>query len=649
MADFHFIRPQWFFALIPLIWMLWQLNRQKLGGHGWQQIIPSHLVEHLMQGKNATQHKPFWLLAVIWFIVVTALAGPAWEKLPQPVYQTNTGKVLVMDMSQSMMATDLTPNRLTKARFKAIDLIDKIDDADMGLIAYSGDAFVISPLTADSKNLTALIPSLSPNIMPLIGSNAYAALDLADSLLKNAGYTKGEIYWITDGIDQAELKDIRELLSRTNHRVSVLGVGTTEGAPIKQTNGELLKDGRGSIIIPKLNDSYLRAVARATDGAYVRVTSTAVDIETLAQQELISREAKKEQDEQLHQGDQFREFGPIMVMLILPFAAYAFRRGLVFAMLLTSSLMLTTPAPVLAADEQAAASKEPEPAPASQGSTTPSWWTNMWQTQDQQGAEHYSQENYADAAQTFDNSQWKGSSLYKSGDYEGALKEFQQSNDATGLYNQGNAHAKMQNFDEAIKAYEKALEQNPDMEDAQKNLDLIKQMQEQQQQQQNQDGENQEQQDQQNQDQQNQDQQNQQGQQDQSGSESEQQQGESEQQEGQQQEQEQQGQQGEKSDTQPREQEQQQGDQDPQAQQQEEAEEQSVPGEEKEGEEGQEGEQQLKPTDAQSTEEKEQMQEIQQLIRKINDDPAVLLRNKMQLEYQKRKYQNSSPPGAKSW
>ena len=652
MSDFHFIRPEWFFALIPLIWMLWQLNRQKLGNHGWQQIIPQHLVKHLMQGQNATTHQPFWLLAIIWMIVVVALAGPAWEKLPQPVYQTNTGKVLVMDMSQSMLATDLTPNRLTKARFKAIDLIDKIDDADMGLIAYSGDAFVISPLTADSKNLVALIPSLSPNIMPLIGSNAYAALDLADGLLKNAGYSKGEIYWITDGIDQSELQDIRELLSVSKHRVSILGVGTPQGAPIKQTSGELLKDGRGSIIIPKLNDSHLRTIAKATSGAYTRITSTAIDIETLAQQELISREAKKEQDEQLHQGDQFREFGPIMVMLILPFAAYAFRRGLVFVLvLMTSSLLLSPSAPVQAQDAKTQAALVSQTAPPLDTSSAPSWWNNMWQTQDQQAAKQFDQQNYSDAAQMFDNNQWKGSSLYKSGDYEGALKEFQQSNDANGLYNQGNAHAKMQNFDEAIKAYEQALEQNPDMEDAKKNLELIKQMQQQQQDQQNQDGENKdgENQEQQNQDQQNQEQQNQ----DQQGEGSEQEQNQEQQnQQGEEQDSKprEQNQQGEQDDTQASEQEQQQGDQDPQAQQKEQPEEQSVPGEEQEGEEGQEkGEQQVKPSEEQSTEEKEKMQEIQQLIRKINDDPAVLLRNKMQLEYQKRKYQNSSPPGAKSW
>lgn len=638
MSDFHFIRPEWFFALIPLIWMLWQLNRQKLGNHGWQQIIPQHLVKHLMQGQNATLHQPFWLLAVIWLLVVIALAGPAWEKLPQPVYQTNTGKVLVMDMSQSMLATDLTPNRLTKARFKAIDLIDKIDDADMGLIAYSGDAFVISPLTADSKNLIALIPSLSPNIMPLVGSNAYAALDLADKLLKNAGYNRGEIYWITDGIDQSELNDIRQVLSASQHRVSILGVGTPQGAPIKQSSGELLKDGRGSIIIPKLNDSHLRSVAKATGGAYTRITSTAIDIDTLAQQELISREAKKEQDEQLHQGDQFREFGPIMVMLILPFAAYAFRRGLVFVFVLSSSLLISMPAPLQAAN----ASSTPAI------TSAPSWWTNMWQTQDQQAAKQFDQQNYSDAAQMFDNNQWKGSSLYKSGDYEGALKAFEQNNDATGLYNQGSAHAKMQNFDEAIKAYEQALEQNPDMEDAKTNLDLIKQMQ-QQQEQQNQDGEGQDGEDQ-DQNQQNQDGQNNQNQDGEQGEQQEQdQQSQSEENQGEQEEQ-QNGQQGEQDDTQPREQNPQQGDQDPQAQQKEEPEEQSVPGEEQQEGEGEEkGEQQIKPSEEQTTEEKEQMQEIQQLIRKINDDPAVLLRNKMQLEYQKRKYQNSSPPGAKSW
>lgn len=615
--EFHFIRPLWFAALIPVLLVLWWLNRQKVRNNGWQKIIPAHLVKHLVQDGNAKRHQPFWLLGLVWLIVVCALAGPTWEKLPQPVYQTNTGKVIVLDMSMSMRATDIKPNRLTKARFKAIDLVEKIDDSDMGLVAYAGDAFVISPLTTDSKNLTTLIPNLSPEIMPVRGSDPLAALTTADELLKNAGYANGEIYLITDGVGQEDLNGIQAFIKANQHRISILGVGTNEGAPIKQTNGELLKDSRGSIVIPRLNDARLRQLARSTGGIYARLSNSDVDINKLAAQTVVSHEAKKD-DNQLHQGDQWKEFGPYLVMLILPFAAYAFRRGLVVCAVLGFSMFQTTPAHA-------------------------DWWQDMWQTQDQQAEQKFSKDNFADAAAQFKNPQWKGSSLYQDGDYEGALSEFAKSNDATGLYNQGNAQAQLQNLDEAIKAYEEALKLNPDMEDAKKNLELVKKLKEQQDQQQQQN------QDQQNEDQDQQDKDNQEKQdsdQNQDSKDGEQ----SEDQQSQEQESDEQkpdprdSEQNKDGENEPEAKE---GEQSEEEKEAEEEQQQAQKEEEGEGEEKQ-AEQQMAEAEP-TTAEKEQLQEIQQLMRKIPDNPSILLRNKMKLEYQKRR-QQALPPGVKkSW
>lgn len=626
-ADFHFVRPLWFVALLPMIWLIWQITRYKANAGGWQRIIPPHLVNHLIQGKNAKQHQPYWLLALAWLLVVVALAGPSWEKLPQPVYQTNTGKVIVMDMSVSMHSTDLTPDRLTKARFKAIDLIERIDDADMGLVAYSGDAFVISPLTADSKNLTALVPSLSPGIMPVSGSNPITGIMLADELLKNAGYARGEIFLLTDGIEMADVPVIDEFLRTVSHRVSVLGIGTAEGAPIKLPSGELLKDRRGSITIPKLNDGPLRKIAQSTGGVYSRITSTDIDIQTLAKQQAISHEAKKDQ-EQLHQGDQYKEFGPVLVLILLPFAAYAFRRGLVVCIALSFALL--------------------NPKPAHAG-----WWQDLWQTKDQQAYELFHQDKYPDAAANFEDPNWKGASLYRSGDYEGALSEFQKSDTASSLYNQGNALAQLKRFDEAIDAYKQALQKAPEMQDAKNNIELLEQLKKQQEQQQQQQG-GQDQQQQNQQDQQNQ----QQGQDGQEGQ--DQQQSQDGEQSDEQQSADEQQQEKDKQDPQSRANNQQSDEEnDPQNRQAkgDDAEkdldgmqQQKKPGEQRDEEQPPEGEeaQQLKPEESQlSREEKEQMQEIQQLLRKIPDDPSILLRNKMRLEYQKRKYQQqqNTPPG----
>ena len=138
-----------------------------------------------------------------------------------------------MDMSYSMYATDVKPNRITRARYKAVDLLAKINEGDIGLIAYAGDAFIISPLTQDIKNIELLLPSLSPDIMPVQGANAFAALNLADKTLKNAGHVSGDIYWFTDDIDNDEMSDVYEWSKNNSHQVNILGVGSKKWCAYK--------------------------------------------------------------------------------------------------------------------------------------------------------------------------------------------------------------------------------------------------------------------------------------------------------------------------------------------------------------------------------------------------------------------------------
>ncbi|MFC7001984.1 VWA domain-containing protein [Pseudobowmanella zhangzhouensis] len=108
---------------------------------GWHSLIAAHLSQNLLEGKIAAASSSYrWLLAIGWLLAVSALAGPSWQRLPQPVYQLHTGKVLVMDMSLSMRATDIKPDRLTRARYKAIDLINQSAEGEMGLVAYAATA-----------------------------------------------------------------------------------------------------------------------------------------------------------------------------------------------------------------------------------------------------------------------------------------------------------------------------------------------------------------------------------------------------------------------------------------------------------------------------------------------------------------------------
>lgn len=619
LQDFHFLRAQWLWAIIPLIVLVWLVRHLHKQQSGWQSVLAGHLYPHLMTSQGSGKSKPpLSLLALAWIISCLALAGPTWERLPQPVYQLNTGKVVLIDMSLSMRATDITPDRLTRAKYKAIDLVNAINEGETGLVAYAGDAFTISPLSSDAQNLSALIPSLSPEIMPVAGSEPILGLQAAIDLLTGAGYQQGEIFWISDGVENKQLAEIRELLNQSPFRLSVLGVGTEEGAPIQLTTGDLMKDARGSIVIPKLNSSRLRSLAKTGQGRYTTMQTDDSDIDYLISQTLLDRDIEQDNErpeaEQADNfGDKWKEMGPYLLLLLLPLAAYSFRRGIITVILV--GLILPGYAPKAQAD----------------------WWDDAWQTPDQQGKKALERSDYESAASKFDDPLWQGTALYKSQDYEGALEAFSQNDSPQALYNQGNTLAQLGKLEEAIAAYKKVLAQQPEHEDAMANKAVLEQVKEQQEQQdQNQQGEGQD--------------------ESQSPEEGEQQQSEDPSQGSQSDEQ----QPSEQADSQSGESEQdqqsaqdkseQQKQQDAEKEQEEQAQQQTSEDENAQEQEQQEAQQaQMGESEELTDEEKEQMQRMQALLNRIPDDPSFLLKRKMQIEHQQRKRQRVPTQLQRNW
>mgnify|MGYP001286905820 CR=1 FL=1 len=656
--QFHFLRPEWFAAIIPLLLLVILIRKATAKQSGWQSVIPSHLYQYMVIGKTEVGAKPpIMLLAIAWFVSVIALAGPTWERLPQPVYQLKMGHVIVIDMSLSMRATDMTPDRLTRAKYKAIDLVNAIGEGEMGLVAYAGDAFVISPLTEDAANITTLIPSLSPEIMPVPGSDPLLGIESAAALLTNAGYNSGMIYWITDGIELAQQNELQEYVASIPFTLNALTVGTAEGAPIRQQSGELLKDHTGSIVIPKLNDDAVKGVVKTSGGRFESFTSNDADIEALAAISLLDKGNSEEDEEDSNiQGDQWKEVGPYLVVLLLPLAAFAFKRGLVFLLLVG----LLSPPVMQKAHALQGSDVASERQSGIENSAQPkslSWWQKPFMNDNQEALNSYQRGKYKDAVSQFDDKLWKASSLYKSGEYERALAAFENIPGPESLYNQGNALAKLGKLEKAIEKYERALQEAPDFEDAKTNKKIIEDLLEQQAQQEKQ---NQQQGSDQNQ---NQDTQQNNGEDDQQQSgEPNNQDGEqndnSDQQSGQNQQQNSTEQNGEQQnsdnaerseDSEPSEPEQQEpSSQQDNADQGENAQQNSAQALNEEESSAQEAEAMQSQAGELSDAEKEELQRMESLMRRVPDDPAFLLKRKMQLEAQKRQRQRM-PSNRSDW
>lgn len=458
----HLIRPEWLLALIPLAMLLMFIKKNHGASSSWDQYIAPHLASVLLSRTDKKRSHSIAYLAMAWCIAVVALSGPAIEKTALPVYESAQGRVIVMDMSLSMYANDLSPNRLTQSKYRATDLLGSIAEGETGLVAYAGDAFTISPLTRDNATLLNLLPTLTPSIMPTKGSNIEAALEHAKSLLSQSGHISGDIILFTDGISPSQLSAAQSVLKGSAYRLGVLAFGSEQGAPIKLPDGQLLRDNANQVVVAKTDLGLLNSLASSSHGTVISTRADGQDIAQLVDW-LATTKDTKESD---RQGEVWQDLGGYIALLLLLPALLSFRHGLLGAIALVVVLQPTQP-------------------------VYANSWDDLWQTQDQQAAKDYQAEQYEAAAQKFEQAQWQASSHYKAGQYEQALTGFEQDNSANGLYNQGNALMQLGQYDKAEKRYQDALELAPDMDSAQQNLALAKQLQQQQQQDSQGDGDNQ--------------------------------------------------------------------------------------------------------------------------------------------------------------
>lgn len=439
----------------------------------WEKVIDKNLLPILLGGSKETQTKTSnmgkWILAIVWLLTSIALADPVWEKIPRPIFQTNAARVIVLDLSSSMLVADLKPSRLARARFKIEDILSEEfgekDEGQIGLVLFAGDAFVVSPLTRDSETIRSLLEVLEPSIMPSQGSRADLGIKKALELLSQAGVDKGEVLLIADGVsDQSATLEIVKKLKNNGHRLSVLAIGTEAGGILPNLTMQ-----NGNRITVKLETKNLKEIAQRGGGNYHLISTNNSDlISVLAKPFNANKVLEKSEDKE---SEEWKSTGPFIVLLLLPFAALAFRRGWLFSFFVAVILVgpLQTK-PIFADSHQQPQEAKQEP------SAFNNFWDSLWSNKEQRADKALKQKNYKQAGSLTENPLMQGTAKYKNKEYKGALEHFKQSKGADARYNEGNALAELKKYKEAIEAYDKALKQQPKMEDALKNKAAVKKL-----------------------------------------------------------------------------------------------------------------------------------------------------------------------------
>jgi Ca-activated chloride channel family protein len=447
MADFHFLRPLWLLLLLTLPVLYLALKRKSFGDSGWSGLIPEPFLSPVIRryGGAAEKRGSLFVPAVSAVVILAiALAGPAWREAPTPLKKPGDSLVIALDLSLSMLATDLEPDRLTRAKRKIRDILAIREGSLTGLVVYSGDAHVVTPLTDDSNTLTGMLNVLDPIIMPVQGNRADLAVARARALLKQGAPGQGRILLITDGVSESYRASINNSLTGTGFTLSTLATGTRDGGPIPLVRRGFIRD-NGNIVITRTDPDMLAELARNNGGTSHELTLNGSDIAAL---NLSPVESDEWQDTDTGLTiDRWKDDGYWLLWLALPLLLLGWRRGAFTAMALI--LMPAIPQPAAAMD-----------------------WGSLWQREDQRAAELISKDPEG-AAQLLQSPEWLGSALYRAERFDEGAKAFSGADTALADYNRGNALARAGKLQEALKSYDSALSRNPDMEDARVNRQLV--------------------------------------------------------------------------------------------------------------------------------------------------------------------------------
>jgi Ca-activated chloride channel family protein len=417
---FHFLRPLWLLALVPLALLWWTIRRNQTR----QAPAPTGLAPHLraaltVGGAARRRLLPIDGVALALALLAAAAAGPTWSRQPDPFAAQSAALVIALKVTPSMTADDIAPTRLDRARQKIRDLLELRSGARTALVAYAGTAHVTVPMTEDPGVVLPYLEGLAPEVMPVAGNRAADALTLADALLaREEG--PGGVLFMTDGIDPADAA----VLSAAGARVAVL-------AMLPQGQADRGIDAlSGARVIPLTPD--------ATDVARIDRELTAA----------MARAALANSDQPWQDRGLWLAWPAALLILLW------FRRGWTMRWAALVALALVLPAPGARAEGIA------------------DWFF----TSDQQGRLAFEDRDFARAAELFTDPLWRGYALYRAGQYEASIEVLNRVETAQAAFIQGMAHIKSRGYRDGVRAFETALARDPAYPGAARNLAVAREI-----------------------------------------------------------------------------------------------------------------------------------------------------------------------------
>lgn len=227
---------------------------------------------------EVSRHRPqikFWLTFVALCFMVLLIARPQFGSKVETVKRQGIETVIALDISNSMLAEDVAPNRLEKSKNIISRLVDSFEDDKVGLIVFAGDAFIQLPITSDFISAKMFLESINPGLITRQGTNVKAAIDMATrSFTPNEEVGKAIII-ITDGENhEGGAVEAAKAAVEKGMSVYVMGVGSLEGSPIPTGRNDFRRDKEGNVIVTKLNEKMCQEIAAAGNGVYIRIDNT---------------------------------------------------------------------------------------------------------------------------------------------------------------------------------------------------------------------------------------------------------------------------------------------------------------------------------------------------------------------------------------